>query len=69
MQRIASALNLTDAVTDLGHRYFCYYRDSLDKVTDMPKREVQCLILALRKKREEMASVLKQHVKEWESWR
>ena len=74
MQRIASALNLTDAVVDLGHRYFCFYRDSLEKVNDMPKREVQCLILvhcscsylvqALRKKREELASVQKQHVKE-----
>ena len=47
MQRIASALNLTDAVVDLAHRYFGFYRDSLEKVNDMPKRVVQCLILVI----------------------
>lgn len=60
MGRIVRNLDLSDAVLDLGHRYFCYYRDLKDKVIDMPRREAQCLILALRRKKEEGMKVLKQ---------
>ena len=63
MKRIGQNLDLSEAVVDLGHRYFCFYRDSKSKVTDMPKREAQCLILALREKKSEGVSIQKVHAK------
>ena len=59
MARIVANLNLSEAILDLGHLYFCYYRDLKDKVVEMPRREAQCLILALREKREEEFRILK----------
>lgn len=61
MARIVSNLNLSEAILDLGHRYFCFYRDLKDKVVEMPRREAQCLILALRKKKEEGYKILKEY--------
>lgn len=45
MQHIGASLSLEDAVIDLAHRYFCYYRDANEKVYSENKRIVQCLIL------------------------
>ena len=45
MQRIGNSLSLEDAVIDLAHRYFCYYRDANEKVYSENVRIVQCLVL------------------------
>lgn len=45
MDGITKTMDLSDAVLDLAHRYFCFYRDNKSKLTDEPKRIAQCLIL------------------------
>lgn len=68
MEGIASNLDLSDAVLDLAHRYFCYYRKR-DKVPDENKRIAEFMIIvlfwikiitqALRKKKSEDESIRK----------
>lgn len=45
MDGITRNLDLSEAILDLAHRYFCYYRDYKNKLTEEPKRIAQCLIL------------------------
>lgn len=44
MQRVGNNLDLSDAVVDLAHRYFCLYRDRHEKVNFEYARIAHCLI-------------------------
>ena len=44
MEEIGISVDLVDGIVDLGHHYFCFYREG-EKVNEEPKRIAQCLIL------------------------